>query len=148
MNLRINKCRVYRNSFPTYRGREFFAHGKLKDNHYKIAIATSSDRHRIERILKDILPLFYYIICGDEVVHGKPHPDIFLKASQNLHVKPEETLVLEDSESGILAAYNGQIDVICIPDMKYPSCESVAKSKCILSNLLEVKEYIKRIPSI
>lgn len=116
----------------------------LKENKYKIAIATSSDRNRIDRILKDLTDQFDYIICGDEVSKGKPDPEIFLKACEKLGVHPSQALVLEDSESGILAAYNGNIDVICIPDMKYPQPEFEKHTKAILKNLTAVIDYLKK----
>ena len=40
-------------------------------------------------------------MCGDEVRHGKPAPEIFLKAGELLGVAPEECLVVEDAPSGI-----------------------------------------------
>ena len=75
----------------------------LKANNYKTIVATSSGRARVDEILKnaDLTKYFDDTICGDEVTHGKPHPEIFLTACQKLDVKPEEALVLEDSEAGL-----------------------------------------------
>ena len=62
---------------------------------------------------------FNGIVCGSEVEHGKPAPDIFLKACDKLNVEPEEVhFVLEDSEAGIQAASEAKI-FICILDMKF-----------------------------
>ena len=117
----------------------------LKANNYKTIVATSSGRARVDEILKnaDLTKYFDDTICGDEVTHGKPHPEIFLTACQKLHVKPEEALVLEDSEAGILAAYDGHIDVICVPDMKYPEPQFVEKVTKIVDSLDEVIDYLK-----
>lgn len=117
----------------------------LKANNYKTIVATSSGRARVDEILKnaDLTKYFDDTICGDEVTHGKPHPEIFLTACQKLDVKPEEALVLEDSEAGILAAYNGRIDVICVPDMKYPEPQFVEKVTKIVDSLDEVIDYLK-----
>lgn len=41
------------------------------------------------------------VVCGDEVAHGKPEPEIFIKAAKQLGVAPEECLVIEDAPSGI-----------------------------------------------
>lgn len=108
-------------------------------------MATSSGRARVDEILKnaDLTKYFDDTICGDEVTHGKPHPEIFLTACQKLDVKPEEALVLEDSEAGILAAYDGHIDVICVPDMKYPEPQFVEKVTKIVDSLDEVIDYLK-----
>ena len=117
----------------------------LKANNYKTIVATSSGRARVDEILKnaDLTKYFDDSICGDEVTHGKPHPEIFLTACQKLDVKPEEALVLEDSEAGILAAYHGRIDVICVPDMKYPEPQFVEKVTKIVDSLDEVIDYLK-----
>ena len=117
----------------------------LKANNYKTIVATSSGRARVDEILKnaELTKYFDDTICGDEVTHGKPHPEIFLTACQKLDVKPEEALVLEDSEAGILAAYDGHIDVICVPDMKYPEQQFVEKVTKIVDSLDEVIDYLK-----
>lgn len=117
----------------------------LKANNYKTIVATSSGRARVDEILKnaDLTKYFDDTICGDEVTHGKPHPEIFLTACQKLDVKPEEALVLEDSEAGILAAYDGHINVICVPDMKYPEPQFVEKVTKIVDSLDEVIDYLK-----
>ena len=52
--------------------------------------------------------------------HSKPDPEIFLLSCRHFDIAPEDALVLEDSENGLLAAHNGKIPAICIPDMKYP----------------------------
>ena len=117
----------------------------LKANNYKTIVATSSGRARVDEILKnaDLTKYFDDTICGDEVTHGKPHPEIFLTACQKLGVAPEDALVLEDSEAGILAAYDGHIDVICVPDMKYPEPQFVEKVTKIVDSLDEVIDYLK-----
>ena len=117
----------------------------LKANNYKTIVATSSGRARVDEILKNgnLTEYFDDSICGDEVTHGKPHPEIFLTACQKLDVKPEEALVLEDSEAGILATYDGHIDVICVPDMKYPEPQFVEKVTKIVDSLDEVIDYLK-----
>lgn len=117
----------------------------LKDNNYKTIVATSSARARVDIILKNAEIEYYFddTICGDEVSYGKPNPEIFLTACQKLGVSPKEALVLEDSEAGILAAYNGQIDVICIPDMKYPEEEFSKMTTEIVDTLADVISYLE-----
>src|SRR5271155_1071708 len=45
-----------------------------------------------------------FLVGSDQVTHGKPHPDLFLRAAELLDVKPERCLVFEDAEPGFLAA--------------------------------------------
>lgn len=117
----------------------------LKENNYKTIVATSSARERVNEILKNaqIEQYFDDSICGDEVTHGKPHPEIFLTACQKLGIRPEEAIVLEDSEAGIEAAHRAHIKAICIPDMKYPEEEFACKTTKIVDSLLDVIDYLK-----
>ena len=95
----------------------------LKKNHIKMAVASSTRYKRVLSNLKSIKVDHYFdaIIGGDQIKHGKPAPDIFLKAVELLGVNEEDALVLEDSRNGILAAHAGKIPVICIPDLIHHS---------------------------
>lgn len=118
----------------------------LKEKGYKTIVATSSIRSRVDKILQlaNITEYFDDSICGDEVEHGKPAPDIFLNACEKLGVQPEEALVLEDSEMGIEAAHRAGIDVICIPDMKYPEKQYEEKCAAIYKDLNAVKDWLEK----
>lgn len=117
----------------------------LKDNNYKIILATSSMKERALNALKqhDIDQYFDDMVFGPEVQNAKPHPDIFLKAIEKAGVEVNEGLVLEDSESGIQAAYSGNIPVICIPDMKGPSQHFKDMTVAVLPSLLNVMDYLE-----
>lgn len=116
----------------------------LKEKDYKTIVATSSSRKRADYLLKNAKIAHYFddLICGDEVTNGKPHPEIFLTACEKLGITPNEALVLEDSEAGITAAHAGNIDVICVPDMKYPDEEFASKTIKIVESLLDVIEHL------
>ena len=117
----------------------------LKENNYKTIVSTSSHRERVDKILHQAHLTKYFddSICGNEVTNGKPNPEVFLKACDKLEVKPEEAIVLEDSEAGILAAHNAAIKVICIVDMKYPDKEYEEKTYQILESLDQVIDLLK-----
>lgn len=72
---------------------------------YRQALATSTERRLAEIVLKrfGLERVFDKITCGDEVVRGKPEPDIFLKSAQKLDLDPAECVVIEDSMNGIKA---------------------------------------------
>lgn len=116
----------------------------LKDKCIKMAIASSSTEDRALTILRqhNIIEYFDEFVFGHEVKKGKPNPDIFLKACDKLSEKPEECLVLEDSEVGIQAAYSASIPVICIPDMKVPNHHYLNMTKTVLHSLEEVIYYL------
>ena len=66
---------------------------------------------------------FSVIVGGEMVERSKPEPDIFLKAAHLCGLKPEQAVVLEDSENGVRAAVAAGIPVICVPDLKMPEDE-------------------------
>ncbi len=119
----------------------------LKDHDYKTIVATSSNRDRVDDILRsaDIEKYFDDSICGDEVTKGKPNPEVFLKSCQKLGVKPDEAIVIEDSEAGIQASAAADIKVICIPDMKYPEEKFAKKTYKIFKDLDEVKDFFQTL---
>lgn len=73
--------------------------------HKKTGIATSNSRELTECCLRDIgvLSCFDTIVTANEVVNGKPRPDIYQKAAQNLGVEPSRCVVFEDTGAGIMA---------------------------------------------
>ena len=77
------------------------------------------------------------------VTHSKPHPEIFLKAAEELKVDITKSFIIEDSYNGIRAAYAAGAKPIMVPDMIEPDDEMREKSFIILKNLLEVTEYLK-----
>ena len=100
-----------------------------KENGLKIAVASSSTKDEVEKILKkaEVIDFFDFIICGDEVKNGKPDPEIFLKAVEKAGVSKENTIILEDSTNGLLAAYNAGIKSIFVKDIVSPP-EEVLKT--------------------
>ena len=70
------------------------------------AICTSSSRRIMTAVLdqEHLLPRFDFTITGNDIINGKPHPEVYQKAAQQFGIRPEEMLVLEDSEAGCLAA--------------------------------------------
>lgn len=86
----------------------------LKENHMKVALASSSERTWISQVLDalDIEEYFDLIVSGEMVTHSKPHPEIFLKAAELLNVTINECLVIEDSVNGICAGKAAGMKVI------------------------------------
>lgn len=59
-----------------------------------------------------IYPFFQYIICGNEVVHPKPAPDIYLQAIKLCKISPSQAIAVEDSHIGMESATKAGI--ICV----------------------------------
>ncbi len=116
----------------------------LKDDHYKTAVASSSESKRAMSVLKDhgIDTYFDAFVFAEDITRSKPDPQIFLKAAEKLHVSPENCLVLEDSEAGIEAAFKADMKTICIPDMKRPPEESLIKTAATFPSLVSVIDYL------
>lgn len=80
-------------------------------------VATSSPRRYLENLLNrfDLSDRFCMTLTAEDVTHGKPHPEIYLKAARKLQVDPSEMLVLEDSEAGTRAAAAAGAVAVSIP---------------------------------
>lgn len=111
-----------------------------KERGIQCAVASSSPREQIEKLVtKSGLSSYFQIIqSGQEVIHGKPAPDIFLTVLKRAGVAPEDALVLEDSENGILAAVAAQIPAVWIPDLVRISPETQQKAVCTCQSLREL----------
>lgn len=116
----------------------------LKEKNYKIALATSAKRERVEKQIKDkwLKESFDAIVCGDDVEKGKPSPDIFLKAAKKIDVEPENCFVVEDSPAGIKAAFSGGMKGIHVEDLKAADEDILKYCEKNFKNLQEIKEYL------
>lgn len=117
----------------------------LKDNGYKIALASSTRVATVTGQLKaaGIYDYFDEVIGGDMVAKSKPEPDIFLEAAKRLGVSPDKAFVIEDSFNGIRAAFNAKCVPVMVPDMIEPDEEMNGKAVIICKSLLEVRDFLE-----
>ncbi|MGA0844962.1 MAG: HAD family hydrolase [Luteolibacter sp.] len=82
-----------------------------------MAVASGGSRRVVEKTLHavGISDWFDEVVTADDVEHGKPAPDIFLRAARLLEVVPERCLALDDAPAGILSAQRAGMQVIAIP---------------------------------
>ncbi len=88
----------------------------LRDAGYKQALASSTPIKNIE-VISEKLHLERYLsalISGEMVPHGKPAPDVFLKAAAELGMEPKYCLVIEDAVAGVEAAHAGGMRCIAV----------------------------------
>lgn len=118
----------------------------LKENNIYISLGTSTERKHAEVALKraGLLGYFDYVVYGDQVKKGKPNPEIFLKSVEHFGLKPEECVVFEDSSIGARAAYDGNIKLILVPDLKEPTDLDKEKAFAIIRSLDSAIEIIKK----
>jgi len=80
------------------------------------AVASSAPPANIALIVRllGLEDAFDAVVSSEEVVHGKPAPDIFLRAAARIGVKPERAVVLEDAPAGVAAGKAAGCKVIAI----------------------------------
>jgi len=86
----------------------------LVNDGYKIACCSNSIRKTVIKVLSkmDIIEFFDIILSNEDVKNSKPHPEIYWKAISEVGCLPEETLIIEDSPYGLLAAHRSQSNVL------------------------------------
>src|SRR2546423_13794808 len=84
----------------------------------KIRLDTFAEQQGISSAtLRPGLTLLEYFdadVSGRDFAHGKPHPELFLTAAQELGVAPEQAIVMEDAPAGVEAAKAGAMSAIGI----------------------------------
>ena len=116
----------------------------LKENHKKIALASSTKRSTVIRQLRDagLLESFDEIITGDMVTRSKPDPDIFLLACSRVGSEPARTYVIEDSYHGIQAAHAGGFRPVMVPDLLPADDEMIRLCESVEDSLNDVILYL------
>ena len=78
----------------------------LAEINLPLGLGTSSEAEYVNRILENlgIKNYFKVIVTGDDVVRGKPDPEVYLKVARGLGVAPKECVVIEDAPNGVAAA--------------------------------------------
>lgn len=81
------------------------------------AVATSSHRPYLTAMLNrfNLVPRFNFLLSAEDVLHGKPNPEIYQSAARRLQVPVEQMLVMEDSENGVRAAVASGAYTIAVP---------------------------------
>ena len=99
-------------------------------------VATSSPRNYLNNIFSrfDLEPRFPTKLTAESVTHGKPHPEIYLKAAEQLGVHPGNMLVLEDSATGTRAAAAAGAFIVSVPH-EHTAGHDFSQSKYIASGL-------------
>lgn len=109
-------------------------HGQIR-----LALASSSYRDAINGVLAglNMAHFFDVVVSGLDVAAVKPAPDIFLKAAHDLGVRPEQCIVLEDAEKGVLAAHSAGMRCIAVPN-DYTRHHDFSRATRICSSLKEI----------
>jgi len=108
---------------------ELFQYLSKKD--LKIACCSNSIKNSLVGILTNLglLDYFDYILSNEDVKKSKPHPEMYWKAMIEYSKIPEQTLIVEDSPHGLLAAQRTGADILRVKD---PSDLTIDKIKLYL----------------
>jgi len=110
-------------------------------------VATSTPRKaaipRLEQC--GLLHRFASVSCGDDVEHGKPAPDLFLKAAASIPMEPTKCVVLEDSEAGVTGAHAAGMTVCMVPDLKQPGEEVRKLAQGVYESLVHAREFLETV---
>ncbi len=89
---------------------------QLKKRGYKLAIATSDDDEIFKQNYRKFgwKKYFKVVETGDDVRHGKPNPEIYIKTARSLGVKAAECAVIEDAPNGVMSAKNAGMTTIAL----------------------------------
>ena len=90
--------------------------------HWQLGLASSSNRELIDAALEasGLGRHFRVTVSSEEVAHGKPAPDVYLKAARRLEIAPERSAAIEDSHNGIRSAKAAGMRVVAIPNRRFP----------------------------
>jgi len=116
---------------------------RCREKGFKLALATSADRIKMEANLREIGlsdNSFHFIVTGLDVLNKKPYPDIYLKASEGIGIKPECCLVVEDAVSGVQAGKTAGCR--CLAVTTSFSAEALKDADWICDSLLNVPEEV------
>jgi len=121
---------------------------ELRQMKLHLAVATSSvsasarpflDRHQLTGF-------FEIIVTGEEVEHGKPAPDIYLCAVEQLGIPADACLVVEDALPGVAAAKAASMSVAAIPDTRFVDPDEYEKkADYVLSSLKELPALVRKL---
>ena len=90
----------------------------LRDEGVPCALVTMSWARLVDAVLAE-LPgdTFAAVVAGDQVRHGKPHPEPYLTAAARLGVAPGECVAIEDSQTGVASAHAAGAAVVAVPNV-------------------------------
>ena len=114
---------------------------------FTLGVASSSNRPVIEVVLEraGIAELFAAVVSSEEVLRGKPAPDVYLEAARRLQVEPTRCAAIEDSSNGIRAAHAAGMRVLAVPNAHYPpAADALALADVVVSSVRDLTAELVR----
>ncbi len=90
--------------------------GELRNCGIRVAVASTGSRAWVEPLVRDVVGdgIAEVLITGDEVSRGKPDPEVYLRALDELDLAPESVLAVEDSQPGLRAARRAGLATVVV----------------------------------
>jgi HAD superfamily hydrolase (TIGR01509 family) len=104
---------------------------------FRLGVASSSNRPLIAAVLDraGVGELFDAVVSSEEVLRGKPAPDVYLETMRRLGAEPGRTAAIEDSSNGIRAAHAAGMRVIALPNAHYPpAADALALGDAVIAS--------------
>jgi len=118
---------------------------------WPLAVASSSNPELIEVVLEraDIRALFRAVVSSQEVPRGKPAPDVYLAAAQQLAVEAARCAAVEDSHNGIRSAKAAGMHVVAVPNAHFPpDADSLALADVVVQSVADVPETVRGLNDV
>lgn len=118
----------------------------LGENGYKRAVATATDLTRAGKYLTDVGLYDYFdcIISAHQVENGKPKPDVYLYAVNQLGLTPDECVAVEDSPNGVISASGAGCKTIMVPDLTQPDEELKERLYAVCPKASDIIKVLSR----
>jgi len=117
----------------------------LTNDGYKIAVCSNSIRKTVLTVLSKLGIIEYVdlIISNEDVKNSKPHPEMYWKAISMMSFLPEQTLIVEDSPYGLLAASRSKSHVLRVKSPTEVSYSNIIKkiNEIKMGNMLTTPKW-------
>lgn len=109
-----------------------------------VATATALDITKSHLTTIGVCDLFDSIVSAKNVAHGKPEPDVYLYACEQIGERPQDCMAVEDSPNGILAAYRAGLRTVMVPDLTQPDEELTKYLYACVNSLSDLCELVDK----
>ena len=109
-----------------------------------VATATALDITKSHLTTIGVCDLFDSIVSAKNVAHGKPEPDVYLYACEQIGERPQDCMAVEDSPNGIMAAYRAGLRTVMVPDLTQPDEELTKSLYACVNSLSDLCELVDK----
>ncbi|WP_292391243.1 HAD family hydrolase [Methanosarcina sp. UBA5] len=117
---------------------------KALKRHFKLALVSGSHTDTVNKVVNKYFSNYFdVIITGSDLERGKPDPDPYLKALENLYLTKNECIVIENAPLGITAAKRAGLYCVAVASMLEP--EKIEHADLVLEDHAALRGYLKSL---